>query len=163
MSELSRLLARALTSPPLRPVEALAEESGVPRGIVLRALACRPVSADAFLRLCAVVGLVPAWGAASTRDSGFGFTLSPTRPTRPCALSFAFAGMAMRLARTDRGHNIRDGAAAAGVSVTTTSRIEAGKVVSIESVVRVAAYVGVSVTQFVAEAPHGQPVSRAAA
>ena len=148
---LSRELAVALNE---TAVPELASVAGVARGIIARAQAAHPISAENFLRLCAAIAVMPMW-----RDGRF-LLLHSRFASRPLSgrLSFHFAGMAARLARTRKGHNIRDGARAAGISIATLSRIEAGQIVSIESLVRIAAYVDVLVIQFVGEAATAAPV-----
>ena len=110
---------------------ALAERAGVPELSISLARAGRPVTADAFLRICAALPFDPA---PDIRNA----------PAGPVIGDFDHRtlGLGIRAKRFANKHSIRDGAKAIGVSVTTLSHMENGIPVSIENVLKGCRYVG---------------------
>lgn len=108
----------------------LSYRCGVPIGLINRAAGQRPVSADHFIRLCAVIGIDP-----STGD-----TVAPL----PSAGEFDHGqlAMAIRMHMDMRKHSIRAAAATVNLSATVFLRLRDGKATAIESVCAGCRYVG---------------------
>lgn len=150
---LTRLLCAELKSNPLKSDE-LAARAGVAIGTLRRAERARAINASDFLRLCAALGVRPFLNGTTA-----GLVRSiEARGDRPGDLSFPFLGVVLRVGRRNRAHDIRTAGEWAGVSPATISRVEAGKVISIESVVLLAAYMGQPASRFVQSHPLGQSI-----
>lgn len=154
---LTRALASELATNPLKG-EALAARAGVTIGDVRlaeRGREGRRVSADCYLRLCAALGVRPFLS-----ETQVGLVRSfEARADGPGVLSFSFLGMVTRAERLDRRHSVRDAAEWSGLSPATISVAEGGHAVSIETVVKLAAYVGKPASHFVQRHALGSPIA----
>lgn len=111
-------------------VQELVQLAGVSEHQAICARGGRPVSADAYLRLCIAVELDPA----------------PEIPNPPLFLhpghfDHVMLGIGTRATRIAKKHPIRAAAEIAGISLTTFSRMENGIPVSIENVLAACRYV----------------------
>jgi DNA-binding Xre family transcriptional regulator len=93
--------------------------------------------AGEHLRLCAVVGIDPIDGHRDTSH-------------QPGELDRKLFAMGVRMRRYQRKQSIREAAREIGISVTTVSRIENGKVRGIDSMLAACRYIGVHPFHYVA-------------
>jgi len=131
-------LQRALASHSAADVAALSDRIGIDRRIGARAKGGRKINASAYLALCCAVGINPVTGESR-----------PVRePTGP--VMFWFLGAGVTIARLSRKLSYRQIAKASGVTHPTIFRVERGLPVSAETVLRVAAFLGVRPEGFTA-------------
>lgn len=132
------ILAKALPKP--RESEALrdlAKRAGVEHVSASRAAKGRPIAADAYLRLCAVVGIDPIGGKRIA-------------PQVPGVFVRSQLGMASYMRRLQNKHALRTAAAIVGISYSSLYRLEHDEVVSIETVLAACRYVGMHPFDFIA-------------
>ncbi len=127
MNLLAALLAEKLVVADRRDITA---RSGVPSGIIKRAAGKRPVSADHFLRLCAVTGLDPMTGQDTTPHMSAG------------ELDRNSLAMAIRMNMTMKDHSIRQGAISVDIAPTIFHRLRNGELTAVEGVLAGCRYIG---------------------
>lgn len=128
--KLARIVAARL--PSLEDRRAFVHDRGVGFHTIVRAATKRPLAAQAFLTLCAGLGLDP-------------LTLEPAAGDMPPfrgEVIWPMAGAALQVARHLHGHDQRAVSRAARLSLATVNRAENGQALSAGSLLRLAAYVG---------------------
>jgi hypothetical protein len=116
---------------------AVSARTGVPGKIGARARAGRKVSATAFLLLCKAVGLDVARGVA----------VSPV-PRAGYEIAWWIFGAGLFHTRGLRRIDLRTAADIVGVSAATLSRAERGQPMSVESFLRISAFIGIPPESF---------------
>ena len=107
-------------------------KAGVSARQVANALKGRPVTTNAYLRICTAIRLDPAPGRQLIV------------PSKPSEFDFAFFAMGFKIARGLRRHTDRQAAKAIEVAPATICRIELGHVMSIGVVLRACEYIDIS-------------------
>jgi len=135
-------LASVLASRPFRERARLARFAGVGPSAIARAASGMPVRADVYLKLCAAAGI----------NSMNGDTIAPRRVGD---LNWKMLGLGIELRR--RLHGVgsqRQMVKKIGgrVSLSTITRIETGKHVSVGNLLAVCAFIGIPPEQYCAEA-----------
>ncbi len=119
--------------PSLNDRRAFVTQRGVGFHTIVRAAARRPLAAQAYLTLCAGLGLDPLTLERAGAD------MPPFRGE----VLWPMAGAALQVARHLHGHDQRAVSRAARLSLATVNRAENGQALSAGSLLRLAAYVGV--------------------
>jgi plasmid maintenance system antidote protein VapI len=126
------MLAKALEPMSLDLRCEIAQAAGVGRHAVQRAAGGRPISADDFLRICAVIG----------HDPVTGYGREPI--DNPGSFDRRHLALAVRMTLYVRKHTFREAAKELGISATVVHRLKEGEeAVSIESLLAGCRYVGV--------------------
>lgn len=130
--------------PDIATLRTLAAAAGVTVRQVRDAMQGRAVAADAFLGLAWVVGL----------DTASGRALFPSSPAaRPGRILWWLVQGNVVLARAARGLSLRDAAAEIGIGHVTLDRAEKGVPLSADTLLRVAAWLGMPARHLTDTAP----------
>jgi hypothetical protein len=111
-------------------LRAMADFAGVHGRIVANAYAGRPVSADAYLRICGAFGLDPVAGAA-------------VAPHKVGALEWGAVRLGFVLRRALNRQSLRAAAVRSGMSLPAVYRVENAEPVSPLNYLRACKYIGV--------------------
>jgi len=113
-----------------KALQQLCKESGIDLHCIERALKGKAISADAYLSLCAATGIDPVNG-------------KPCAPHQVGNIIWGFLGYGLKITRGLRYLSTRDAASLAGVSHTIIVGIEAGRMVSTASLLKICAFMNV--------------------
>lgn len=123
----------------------IAVKAGIGSRQMANAITRRPVATDAYLRICAAIGMDPQNPKAGQR-----------RPPCPEPGTFLpkFLGISFAMRRRLNGHSMRQAAKDCGLSASTLARIEAGQECGIGVVLKACAYCRRHPFEFVGHFPH---------